>query len=120
VKQTPPSVTARHPERWKIAGLRDISVHACSAVKPTILRDIILTKSGPLGDAVEPAALHCICPLCFARVEGSRFFVAEGLRLFGVLNDVVIPEGGSRTGDVAVPVIPNVPFCECCNNEALD
>ncbi|MDK2988829.1 MAG: hypothetical protein PWR16_358 [Methanoculleus sp.] len=36
-------------ERRKIAGLRDISVHSCYAVKPTILR----TKLGPLEGAVE-------------------------------------------------------------------
>jgi len=50
-------------------------------------------------------APHCTCPLCFARIDRSILSVAEGLRLFEVLNDVVVPEGrGSRAGVAAVPV----------------
>lgn len=55
VKQIPDDIIACHPEiAWrKIAGLRDISVHSYSSVKPTILWDIIQTGLGPLEDTVK-------------------------------------------------------------------
>jgi hypothetical protein len=51
-------------------------------------------------------APRCTCPLWFARIDRSILSVAEGLRLFEVLNDVVVPEGRrSRAGVAAVPVV---------------